>query len=230
MITRFPIRALSLLVLLLVVAGCEVSNNRPATATSSDPEQNLRIMSRAMQKSILEGAAAGAFVGPGFIVIYGRDGRSSDDLRQASQAGAAAGAAAGAYVGWVQDRYASREDRLEQVKTDLDRNAQEMQTTISVMRDVLALQTAQLARLRASAASGTADQNALASEVAEARGNLAQMQAAINGAQRRQAELQATRGLVLIGGSTSEIDPELQALSNQIVAMNSIAADLSENL
>ena len=100
----------------------------------------------------------------------------------------------------------------------------------AVMRDVLALQTQELAALRASAASGTADPSALATEVAEARSNLGQMQAAINGAQVRQAELQATRGLTLVDGQTSAIDPELQALSSQIAAMNAIAADLSENI
>lgn len=230
MIARSTFRAFSLVGLLLFASACAVSGEKPATANSGDPEKNLRTMSKAMQKTILQGAAAGAVIGPGFIIVYGEGGRSSQDLQDAATIGAAAGAAAGAYVGWVQDKYAKKEDRLEQVKKDLDRNAQEMQTTISVMRDVLALQTAQLAQIRASAAAGTADQKALAAEVAQAQSNLGQMEAAINGAQRRQEELSATRSLVLVSAEDSAIDPELAALSDQIAAMKAIAADLSENI
>ncbi|SDL66046.1 hypothetical protein SAMN04488026_110210 [Aliiruegeria lutimaris] len=186
-------------------------------------------MSSALQRTIFEAAATGAVVGPGFVVVY--HGRRTDaaTLANSAIAGAAVGAAAGAYVGFLQKKYSNQEDRLERVKSDLDKNAQEIQATISVMRDVVDQQQRELAELRAQAATGAGDQ-ALAKEVAQANANLGEMQKAISGAENRQREFESTRGLVPISGGSSAIDPELQQLSNQIAAMRAIASDLAENI
>lgn len=223
MALRFVARYLVLCLTVVTVIGCST----PSTSTragSGDPEKDLRIMSAALQRSILEGAAAGGVVGPGFFY------RRSVKPANAAAGGAAVGAAAGAYVGWVQATYASEEDRLEQIKSDLDRNSAEVQATINVMRDVLALQNSELAAIRAKARSGAADSQALATEVAEAQANLGEMQKAISGASFRERELTASRGLVPASGGGSRIDPELESLSGQIAAMRDIAADLAENL
>ncbi|MFV0361411.1 hypothetical protein [Tropicimonas sp.] len=226
MIIRRTRRALSIVCLSAALAACSTSGGQVTRANSGDAEKDLRRMSAALQRTVIEGALAGAVVGPGFY--YRRTVRPAN-VAAAAATGATLGAAAGYYVGWVQQEYATEEDRLERLKTDLDRNSAEIQGTINVMREVLAQQDRELAAIRARAASGAADSGAVAAEVAEAQANLGEMQKAIDGASRRQEEFGAARGLVPAGGG-SAIDPELRQLSNQIAAMRSIATDLAENL
>lgn len=211
-----------------LLAACGAPSGTATRANSGNAEEDLRARSAALQKTMIEAVLTGAVVGPGFY--YRRSVRpTSQGAAQALAAGATLGAAAGYYVGWVQQEYATQEDRLERIKGDLDANSAEIQATINVMRDVLALQSQELASIRARAAAGEADSQAVASEVAEARANLGVMQTAINGASRRQEEFTAARGLVPASGG-SAIDPELASLSGQIASMRAIAADLAENL
>lgn len=223
------IRPIFISICIAVLASCTVPNDGPTRARSGDAEKDLRIMSAALQRTIFEAAATGAVVGPGFVVVYSGRRTSPTTLANSAAAGAAVGAAAGAYVGFLQQKYSNQEDRLERVKSDLDKNAQEIQATINVMRDVVDQQQRDLDALKAQAAAGENSQ-ALAKEVAEANANLGEMQKAISGAENRQREFQSTRGLVPVNGSGSAIDPELQQLSNQIAAMRAIASDLAENI
>ena len=99
------------------------------------------------------------------------------------------------------------------------------------MNQVLAAQRAELDALNASVAAGTADQAEVTKELAEANGNLAQMELAIDGATKRQAEFNEARNLTIKRGQTaSPIDGDLAALSNQITQMRGIANDLASSL
>ena len=218
----------------LGLSGCDVPP--PASGTTSgttssathSSEVQLRRQATAMQRTILEGAAAGVAAGAGLGFILG--GGDEDSLRQGIRIGLGSGIAAGSYVALIQKKYARKERRLAAIKSDLDKNAAEMRTTIRVMRDVLAVQRAELAEIRRRAAAGQASSGELSAELSAANNNLAQMQKAINGASRRQAEFGQTRGLTLVSGGASAIDPDLAALSAQIAAMKAIANDLSAEL
>lgn len=223
----------------LVLAACDESTTSPSTTAASgnssaaavpagQSDERLRQQAAAMQRTILEGAAAGAALGAGIGIGFGGT-RSA--LLTGLASGAAAGAAAGTYVGFLQKRYSNEEQRLEQVKSDLDQNAVEIQTTINVMREVLASQQRELSSLRSQVSNGTATQAQLSAQVSQANANLQQMQIAIDGATKRQSEFGAARGLTLVSGSsTSPIDGDLSALSNQIASMKSIANDLATSI
>ncbi|WP_319544428.1 hypothetical protein [Ruegeria conchae] len=215
----------------LALSACGDSSQTSAPATGStgatQAEADLAKQAAAMQKTILQGAIAGGVTGG--AIGFGLGG--SDDIGTGISVGLGAGALAGTYVAFVQRNYAGREARLRQIKKDLDRNASEMQTTLNVMNQVLAAQRAELDALNASVAAGTADQAEVTKELAEANGNLAQMELAIDGATKRQAEFNEARNLTIKRGQTaSPIDGDLAALSNQITQMRGIANDLASSL
>ncbi len=215
----------------LALSACGDSSQTSAPATGStgatQAEADLAKQAAAMQKTILQGAIAGGVTGG--AIGFGLGG--SDDIGTGISVGLGAGALAGTYVAFVQRNYAGREARLRQIKKDLDRNASEMQTTLNVMNQVLAAQRAELDALNASVAAGTADQAEVTKELAEANGNLAQMELAIDGATKRQAEFNEARNLTIKRGQTaSAIDGDLAALSNQITQMRGIANDLASSL
>ncbi len=215
----------------LALAGCDDTSQETAppaaTGGSSQAEADLAKQAAAMQKTILQGAIAGGVTGG--AIGFGLGG--SDDVGTGISIGLGAGALAGTYVAFVQRNYAGREARLRQVRKDLDRNAAEMQTTINVMNQVLTAQKAELDALKAQVAAGTVDPVSFERELSEANGNLAQMELAIDGATKRQAEFNEARNLTIARGQTaSPIDGDLAALSNQISQMRGIAGDLASSL
>ncbi|WP_170789106.1 hypothetical protein [Ruegeria lacuscaerulensis] len=220
-----------LVTLSLVLSACGDSSQTSAPATaptgSTQAEADLVKQAAAMQKTILQGAVAGGVIGGG--IGFGLGG--SDDAGSGISIGLGAGALAGTYVAFVQRNYAGREARLRQIREDLDRNAAEMQTTLTVMNQVLAAQKAELDALNASIAAGKADPALIEKELAEANGNLTQMELAIDGATKRQSEFTEARTLTIARGQTaSPIDADLTALSNQITQMRGIASDLASSL
>ncbi len=216
----------------LGLSACGRSKEEPApevtSGGSTQAEADLAKQAAALQKTILQGALAGGVTGG--AIGFGLGG-SSDDVGTGIALGLGAGALAGTYVGYVQKQYAGRERRLKQIKSDLDSNAAEMQTTLNVMNQVLAAQKAELDVLNAQVASGTVDQAALQRELTEANGNLTQMELAIDGATKRQAEFTEARSLTIARGqNASPIDGDLANLSNQISQMRGIASDLASSL
>lgn len=221
----------ALLAASMALSACGDTSNSTAPAAGSgggtQAEADLAEQAAAMQKTILQGAVAGGVTGG--AIGFGLGG--SDDAGTGISIGLGAGALAGTYVAFVQRNYAGRESRLRQIKRDLDRNASEMQTTINVMNQVLAAQKAELDALNAQVASGSVDQATLQRELAEANGNLTQMELAIDGATKRQAEFNEARSLTIARGQTaSPIDGDLSALYNQISQMRGIAGDLASSL
>lgn len=197
-----------------------------ATVPAAQAEAALRTQAAAMQRTILEGALAGAAVGGGLQLAFGDERKA----RRSATLGFLAGATAGTYVAYVQRRYFGKEKRLRAIKADLDRNAAEMRTTISVMQQVLAVQRQELAAVKARLKAGTATSADIQAELGQARANLGEMQKAIDGATKRQGEFGQARGLTLISGGASSIDGDLASLAQQIAAMKAIAADLSSEL
>ncbi len=221
----------ALLAVSLALSACGDTSTSTAPVAgaggATQAEADLAKQAAAMQKTILQGAIAGGVTGG--AIGFGLGG--SDDAGTGISIGLGAGALAGTYVAFVQRSYAGRESRLRQIKKDLDRNASEMQTTINVMNQVLAAQKAELDALNAQVASGTVDQATLQRELTEANGNLAQMELAIDGATKRQAEFAEARNLTIARGQTaSPIDGDLAALSNQVSQMRSIAGDLASSI
>ena len=189
-------------------------------------EADLRQQSAALSRTILEGAVAGAGAGAAFGAARG----NKNAINAGIKFGLFAGAAAGTYVGFVQKKYSNKEKQLRLIKSDLDENAVEIQTTIIVMREVLAVQKAELSNARAALNSGTGTSGQLQNEIASAQANLVEMQRAINGANARHAEFNQTRGLTPVSGGGSAIDSDLASLSQQIALMKAVADDLAKEI
>ncbi|MEO9516488.1 MAG: hypothetical protein ABJH45_09340 [Paracoccaceae bacterium] len=222
----------ALLIGSMALAACDSGTTTQTTTASiaqgdSEAERELRRASQAMQKTILEGAAAGGAAG-GLIGLSIGD---SGDAGTGITIGAGAGAAAGTYVAFVQRKFVRRARRLKQVQTDLDRNAQEMEATLAAMNAALQVQKQDLAAVRLKVAQGIGTPEELARETAEANSNLSQMQFAIDGATKRQAEFVETRDLTKRrDDAVAPIDPELLAMSNRIAEMKAVASDLAQSL
>lgn len=230
---RFPARPLILAMLIAgtALAGCNPAPEPPPEARQFLPEQQLRDLSAAMQKTVLQGALTGAAVGTGLGLRLGGNQNKSQSGGIGFTLGLGAGAVAGSYVAFLQGRFATDEARLRQVRKDLDKNNREIETTLVVMREVLALQQGELAAIRARVAAGTADQAALQTELTDASANLAEMQKAIDGAQKRQGEFASTRNLRLYQRDTDgAAQAELDALAQRVAAMREVAGQLAQQL
>ena len=220
----------ALLIAGMVLAACESGTTTQQVSASvvqgdTPQEQELRRAAKAMQKTILEGAAAGGAAGG----LVGLTLGGSDNIGAGITIGA--GAAAGTYVAFVQRKFTRRARRLKQVQTDLDRHAREMQATLAAMNAALAVQKQDLAAVRLKAAQGAATPADLARETAEANSNLSQMMLAIDGATKRQEEFNAARDLTKRSNDeVAPIDPQLAAMSNRIAEMKAVANDLAESL
>ncbi len=214
------------------LAACDTTPPKPAstgsavTAPIGDAEKALRKQAIAMQRTILEAALAGVAVGGGLGFAFG----DKEDAKRGINIGLFTGLTAGTYVAFVQRKYFGKERRLRAIKSDLDKNAAQMRTTINVMRDVLAVQRSELAAVKARFASGGATSADIQAEIVQARANLGEMQKVIDGATVRQSEFGETRGLTLVSGGGSRIDDDLAALSQQIAAMKAIASELASEI
>ena len=209
----------------IALASCADApdTTRNSAVPPAEAEAELRRQARVMGKTILEGATAGGAVGGTIGFTIG--GGDRDSTRQGANVGLALGATAGTYVAFVQRRFLRKEARLRRIKEDLDRNAAEMEATLAAMRQVLALQRAELA---AFPAVSSEDPGRAAREVEEAEANLAQMRLAVSGAQARQEEFGAARLLTLEAEDTqSPIDPDLALLAERIGQMRAVANDLA---
>ena len=225
---RISLRLLTAILasLALLLAACVSDSPAPARATSTAADEELVDQADVMQKTILEGAVAGAAAGGGISIGLGGD---NDDINLGTLTGAGIGAAAGTYVAFIQRRYTRKVRRLREIREDLDENSEEMQAAIAVMRRVLDEQKAQIVVARGNLATGAEDPEALARTVQVAQANLTEMQRAVDGATARRSEFVNARGLVS-EGSASEIDPQLAELAATIATMRSIAEDLEQEL
>lgn len=212
------IRRVGAVMALVALTACAIpGDDGPQGTPGADP--SLVSQADIMSRTILEAAMIGGLAGGLGTVTLG----DPDRIGIGISVGTTVGVVSGTYVGFLQTTYARQEEYLARVQQDLDRNSAEIAATISVMRNVLAVQQADLAALRAGAAAGTVTEAQVATEVAAAQANLTEMSRAIDGAQTRQAELASARPL-----AGPAIDSDLTALARQIQEMSAIAEDLAD--
>lgn len=242
MVNRFSAKNLTLLLMLgaMPLAGCAVgvgnigaTTPRAAPEGATDAEIELRQRAAAMQRTVMEGIGVGAAAGGGLNLAFGnRDGERGGTVGFAGavRTGAILGGAAGSYVAYLQNRYATREEQLEEMRATLRANNAETEATLSVMRVVLANQTEELNRLRAAVAAAGGQSADLARELREARANLAEMERALEGAMARRTELSQSRSLIAGELADPASDAEIAALSERIAQMRAVAESLEAQL
>jgi hypothetical protein len=198
------------------LAGCAATTSVPG---ATGPEAELARHASAMQRTVLEATVTGAVLGGAGTALFGGD---RDDILRGALIGAAAGAAAGTYVGYLQQRYASNEDRLERLRADIERTNAETEAAVRNMRVVLAQDRQRLAAARAAGASGD-----LPAAEAAAERDLGNMRAIVAGAEQRRAEFMSTRSLQLAPGQATGVDRQIADLGQRIAEMRSIADTLA---
>ncbi|TPE46578.1 hypothetical protein [Amaricoccus solimangrovi] len=216
MADRFPARGLNPapLLLALALAACVGIGADPAPPDT--PEAALDAQAQALQRTVQEAAVAGATAGAGGVYLFGGKGPAT---ALGLFGGIPIGVATGTYVGYLQQQYATNEARLDRLRADLDATNAETAAAIATMRSVLARESARLAAARAA---GTVDPTA--------RSSLAAMNRAIDGAEGRRAEFEATRALRLGPGEETGVDPRIATLGQHIADMRAIAAQLASQL
>ena len=131
--------ALLTAVLCVALTACGGSDTQEATR-ALDPEIALRDNTAALQKTVLEGAIAGAGSGAPIGFILG----GSDGAKRGAQAGSLIGATAGSYVAFVQRRFILKESRLNRVLEDLQNNNRLLTATVASMQAVVAKSSAEV--------------------------------------------------------------------------------------
>jgi hypothetical protein len=204
-----------------LLAACIDVTPRPAGPDT--PEEELALQARALQRTIQEAAVAGAMAGAGGAYVIGGRGAMPAGIL----IGIPMGISAGTYVGFLQQQYATNEARLERLQADIELTNAETEATIRTMRVVLDRQRRSLAEVRAQAGPGS---EALTRQVTIAEENLANMAAAIDGAENRQAEFNSTRSLRLVNDQLTGVDRQIADLGQRIAEMRTIAATLSQDI
>ena len=220
---RFPTKNIVLLVSALGIASCvSESPQAPVSQTSanaSQAERDLAKQAKGFQKTVVQGIAVG-------VTVTFLGGGKTGNPGGLFLIGVPIGAAAGTYVGFLQKKYANQERRLKKARTDVQTANKELEASIATMRAVLAQQRRELAEIRKTAGNNAA----LSREVTEARGNLRNMERAINGAEGWQKEFSDARSVLQTENRLAGIDPGIAALSKRIETMRAIANSLEKEI
>ena len=213
---RSGVVKLALFAWLALLAAC-VQGGPGFGPAGKGPEAELARQARAMQRTVWEGAATGAVLGGVGAVIFGGD---SEDVIKGAVAGGVAGAAAGTYVGYLQQQYATNEDRLERLRADIERANADTEATLRTMRAVLDQNRRALAAARADPG-----RDLPAAQQAAER-DLANMQLATAGAGRWLDDFQSTRSLGLAGGVERQINELSRHISDMRAVTRMMAAEV----
>ena len=215
----------------LLVSGCVpvITPGIPTvtvTRVAATPEEaELMQRSQALRKTIIEGASAGAAAGAALSLANG-----GDNFWRNVMIGAVVGGVAGSYVASLQRNFASREDMLEQARSDIATTNAETDATLQVMRSVQAREITELVAMRRAVAQGRADSASLEARLSVARANLEDMNGAIEGAEGRAAEFTQAREAIAAKPGDGNIDNDLALLQSRIQQMRAVAQDLSQNV
>jgi hypothetical protein len=217
----FSARGLRGMVAALALAGCVGIGTEPPPPPDT-PEAELALRAQALQRTVQEAAVAGAVAGAGGVYIVG--GKSPAPALGLI-GGIPIGVATGTYVGYLQQQYASNEARLERLRSDIELTNAETAAAIRTMRVVLADQQRELEAIRAGAGGA-----AMSEQVARAETDLANMNLAVNGAEKRLGEFNSTRSLQLVEGQITGVDAQIGELSQRIAEMRQIAGTLAAEI
>jgi hypothetical protein len=211
----------------LMLAACipvpnkSANTMQPFEAAQGTPSEKLAIQSRAMQRTVLEGALLGAGLGAA------GDRAFSQATPVGLIVGFQVGGVTGSYLGFLQHKYATNEERLERLRSDIEITNAETAATIRTMQVVLDQQRSQMAAISTQAGPGSPQ---MQEELTSARTDLANMQLAINGAEKRQTEFASTRSLQLVSNDLNSVDSEIAELSSRIAQMRQIASTMAAEI
>jgi uncharacterized protein YcfJ len=189
----------------LAACDAELVTFTPETGAERELRESRERLERTQGEGSLAGAGAGAILG---AVTGGVQGAFSG-----AQIGRLGGAAAGGYVRQLQTTYASEEQVLDAVVSDL-------RTTNARMDDSLRAMQAALREQQGAQVASSARTDRLRLEVDDT----------LAAAQQQEAFFASTRSLLISDGLgvQGSVDPELARLRDRVASMQTIANALAE--
>ena len=209
-------------ILTLGLAGC-AEGPLLTWQPETDAERDMRLATERLQRAAGEGAAFGTLGGSLIGALTG----GLQGALSGAEIGRFAGAGAGTYISSLQEQYATREEVLDQVLSDLKAANAEIEASIATMQRLLVERQGVLRTARAQADATKRNQE-------ETRGerNLGEMRKAVEAAEGQVEFFGAARTALAQSNpaANSAINPQLALMQERIKAMKNIANTLAADL
>lgn len=189
----------------------------------TDAERDMRLTTERLQRAAGEGAAFGTLGG----TIIGALTGGLQGALSGAEVGRFAGAGAGTYISSLQEQYATREEVLGQVLSDIQASNAEIEASIATMQRLLVERRGVLRNARAQA-----DATRRTQEEARGERNLGEMRKAVEAAEGQVEFFGAARTALAQSNptATAAINPQLALMQDRIKAMKTIADTLAAEL
>jgi len=217
--TRRTIKACALAVV-LATTGCAEGpflTWQPETQAEREMRESTERLQSAVGEGTVFGTLGGSIIG---ALTGGLQGAVSG-----AEVGRFAGAGAGSYISSLQEEFATKEDVLDQVLTDISATNAEIGASITRMQTLLAERRGILRASRA-------DATRAPQEIARGERNLGEMEKAVTAAEGQAEFFGAARAALTQTDPAAgrAIDPQLALMRDRIKAMKDIAGSLATEL
>jgi hypothetical protein len=206
------------------------SGGSPAEEDLSPAQRRLRQQSAAFNKTIWQGALAGAALGGISTWLAGGDKK---DIAVGTAVGGVAGALAGAYIAQKQKEFAAKEDILDSMIVDAQTKNQEAQQLIIAMQEVIEEDKRKIATLKTKRSQQAITEKELQQELAAVKDDRRVMQQSISEAEEQLEVFQGAKveyEKQYPDSNTAQLNGEIQTLQERINTMSDIAGDLGDEV
>lgn len=205
----------------VLIAGCTTTGGRDG-ASQTLAEKRMREQAATFNQTIAEGAALGCVAGLvlGALVSSRGDGQRGQGMAIGCTAGAAVGGATGYYVADKQEQYASTEERLAAMTTDLRADNQRLADLIDASHQVLVADRATLRRLEKQLAEGVITRDKTRQQLAAVDDNTRYLEQTVASLKKKQQEYAMARARSQGSAQAMDaMDAEIARLERQIAAL-----------
>lgn len=223
---RFLIRPSSIGALAFAVAlsGCGPMMARPDSQQPSSPaQQRMDQLSAAYRRTVLQGALIGAASGAAIGAVASNSKDRGRNALIGAGAGLIAGLIAGAIVGEQQKQYAGTESELNELIASSRQSNAILDQLVKDMEAVVVEDNARIADIESQLQQGQIDQAEAQRRLARVNQDRQQMQATIDTARKRKAELEQASAAAVAAtknaaspGTRTQLDDEIQRMDKLI--------------
>lgn len=202
----------------LLISGCVTSGGRDE-ASMTPAEKRMREQAATFNQTVVEGAALGCVAGMllGALVSGRGDGHRGQGMALGCAAGAAVGGATGYYIADKQEEYASTEERLEAMTTDVRADNQRLADLIDASRQVIAADMKTIERTEKQMAEGLINRERARNQLAAVDDNARYLEQTVANLKKKQQEYTIARASSEGSAqSVAVMDSEISRLEQQI--------------
>ncbi len=218
-------------VVVIAASGCASTPTRSGSKAELTPEQKqLRQQSRAYNKTVLQGVAAGAVAGGAIAALRGGDRRS---IATGAAIGGVVGGVAGAYYAGKQRKYANEEALLDGLIEDARARNEQTTELIAMADTVYQQQSARLAQMKQQHADGEIERRDLQRQIQFATEDRDLLRESVEVAQNEVEAFTESRNQYVAdhpGQDVSAYDGEIAAIADRIRELESITNQLTEDI